>query len=79
MSKVGCGDNSEEGVRLALQESDAEVARITEDLVHLLVKKNVILFTELPEVVQEKLISREKLRSKLQTSISPIISEDETI
>jgi len=77
MRKVECGDD--ERVRLALQESDAEVARITEDLVYLLVKKNVILFTELPEVVQEKLISREKLRSKLQASISPIISEDETI
>ena len=77
MRKVECGDD--ERVRLALQESDAEVARITEDLVYLLVKKNVILFTELPEVVQEKLISREKLRSKLQASIPPIISEDETI
>ena len=38
-------DGSEGDVRLALQDSDAEIARVTEDLVHLLVKKNIILFT----------------------------------
>ena len=72
-------DGSENDVRLALQDSDAEIARVTEDLVHLLVKKNVILFTELPEMVQEKLISREKLRSKLNAPLPSIISDDETI
>jgi hypothetical protein len=70
---------SEENVRVALQDSDAEIARVTEDLVHLLVKKNVILFTELPEIVQEKLISREKLRSELNLSGHTIISDDETL
>jgi len=70
---------SENDVRLALQDSDAEIARVTEDLVHLLVKKNVILFTELPEMVQDKLISREKLRSKLNTPLPSIISDDDTI
>lgn len=69
------GDN----LRLALQDSDAEIARVTEDLIHLLVKKNVILFTELPEMVQEKLISREKLRTKLNAPSYMIISEDETL
>lgn len=82
---LGAGDvrsgefDTEEGVRVALQDSDAEIARVTEDLVRLLVSKNVILFTELPEVVQEKLISREKLRSQLNAHGPTIISEDETL
>jgi len=70
---------AEASVRLALQDSDAEIARVTEDLVHLLVKKNVILFTELPDIVQEKLISREKLRTKLNSPRHTIISDDETL
>jgi len=73
------GYNSEADVRLALQKSDAEIARVTEDLVSLLVKKNVILFTELPEMVQEKLISRENLRTKLKLPHQTIISDDETL
>ena len=63
----------------ALKDSDSEIARVTEDLIHLLVQKNVILFTELPEEVQAKLLSRKQLRHRLdQDSISPI-SEDETL
>jgi hypothetical protein len=69
----------EGNVRVALQDSDAEIARVTEDLVGLLVKKNIILFTELPDIVQEKLISREKLRSKLNLPGPTIISDDETL
>ena len=68
----------EDDVHTALKSSDADIARVTEDLVYLLVKKNVILFTELPEMVQEKLISREKLRSKLKPIQQSIISDDET-
>lgn len=72
-------EGDENDVRLALEDSDADIARVTEDLVHLLVKKNVILFTDLPEMVQEKLISREKLRTKLNSRVKSIISDDETL
>ena len=50
----------------ALEESDMEFVRITEDLVNTLVAKNVILFTDLPEAVQQKLLAREKLREQIQ-------------
>jgi len=73
------GYKAEGNARVALQNSDTEIARVTEDLVHLLVKKNIILFTELPEIVQEKLITRERLRTKLNTPEHTIISDDETI
>lgn len=50
----------------ALEESDMEFVRITEDLVNTLVAKSVILFTDLPEAVQQKLLAREKLREQIQ-------------
>jgi predicted transcriptional regulator len=73
-------ENNHKDVLLnALQESDNELARVTEDLISVLVKKNVILFTDLPEAVQAKLLGREKLRERLgQVNVS-ILSDDETI
>lgn len=62
-----------------LKSSDLDIARITEDLIYLLVQKNVILFTELPEIVQEKLLSRETLRDKLSGVMLSPLSDDEGI
>ena len=63
----------------ALEGSDASLARVTEDLISLLVKKGTILFTELPEAVQEKLLEREKLRHKLGSTRVSLLSDDETL
>lgn len=62
------GDESSMDVKAALSESDQGFTRATEDLIHLLIRKNVILFTELPEAVQVKMAGREKLRSTLEDS-----------
>jgi hypothetical protein len=45
-----------------LQETDLDVVRVLDDLVNLLVDKNVIRFTDLPEAAQSKLIARRGLR-----------------
>tara|TARA_R110001592_G_scaffold9288_1_gene49516 strand:- start:7947 stop:8174 length:228 start_codon:yes stop_codon:yes gene_type:complete len=63
----------------ALAQSDAELARVTEDLITVLVKKGVILFTDLPEPVQAKLLDREALRDKLEGGNVSFLSEDETL
>jgi hypothetical protein len=63
----------------SLKSTDLELARVTEDLISLLVKKNTILFTELPEVVQEKLLAREQLRDRLNGELVSLISEGETL
>jgi len=46
-----------------LQQSDMAVARIFEDLVDVLIKKNVIMFTDLPPMAQQKLLSRKLARN----------------
>lgn len=63
----------------ALERSDAELARVTEDLIYLLVNKGLILFTELPPVVQTKLLEREKMRERLGRSNVSILSDDDTL
>ncbi len=60
----------------ALRQSDSDIARVTEDLIHMLIEKKLIIFTELPEAVQTKLLQREKLRASL-SSDSPGLLDDE--
>lgn len=57
-----------------LAHSDAGLIRLLEDLINLLTKKNIILFTELPEKAQEKIIEREQIREKM-TSQNIIVEE----
>ncbi|MDX9746105.1 MAG: hypothetical protein WCX84_02720 [Syntrophales bacterium] len=44
--------------------SDMGFIRLLEDMVDLLIRKNVIIFTELPEKAQEKIMERKKIREK---------------
>jgi hypothetical protein len=45
-----------------LASSDTEMVRILEDVIDLLVSKNLIMFTELPEAVQQKIRVRKRIR-----------------
>ncbi|WNO10363.1 hypothetical protein [Teredinibacter sp. KSP-S5-2] len=65
-------------IKQALSESDREVARVAEDLIHLLIQKNVIIFTELPSAVQKKILMREKLRTELNQEPS-FLDDNESI
>ncbi|HPJ96062.1 MAG TPA: hypothetical protein PK022_02055 [Syntrophales bacterium] len=47
--------------------SDMGFIRLLEDMVDLLIRKNVIIFTELPEKAQEKIMERKKIREKYAT------------
>ena len=51
--------------KLLLSLSDTNVIRIIEDLVDLLIKKNIILFTELPEQAQAKIRERKQVREEM--------------
>ncbi len=45
--------------------SDISIIRVLEDLIDLLIRKNIILFTELPEGAQMKIRERKKIRDKI--------------
>lgn len=67
-----------EQVKRTLSSTDYEMARVIEDLVDLLIEKQVFIFTELPPAVQEKLGTRKRLRKDMQ-SLNNLISEDDDI
>lgn len=51
-----------------LRESDLHMARVVEDLIGLLIERNMIRFTDLPVAAQKRLNDRETLRRKTQLS-----------
>jgi hypothetical protein len=57
--------------------SDLEFIRVLDDVIDLLVSKNIILFTELPEPVQAKYTQRNQLRQRQRDSLN--LLEDEEI
>ena len=48
-----------------LLKTDLEFVRVLEDVIELLMAKNVIQFTELPDASQAKMLKRKKLRGGL--------------
>lgn len=61
-----------------LAASDMELIRVLEDVVELLIKKQIFIFTELPEFAQTKLSKRQKMRSDM-VSLTSLIGNDEGI
>lgn len=50
------------------RESDIHMARVLEDLITLMIERNMIRFTDLPTAAQKRLNDRESLRKKTQLS-----------
>ena len=59
--------NTDPWVQL-LSLSDIGIIRVLEDLIDLLIRKNIILFTELPEEAQTKIRERKRVRGKITPS-----------
>lgn len=53
--------------KMILSDSDSALIRLIEDLIDLLMKKNIIIFTELPEKAQEKMMERKRIREKISS------------
>jgi len=62
----------------ALAATDVELARVVEDLIGLLAETGVIMFTDLPEGAQRKLLLRERLRARLG-EINPIVDDEGSV
>lgn len=61
------GGQPESAMRAYLANSDADLLRIVEDLVNVLIDQNLVLLTDFPEGAQRKLMRRQAIRSKLQS------------
>jgi len=62
-----------------LTESDIKLARVVEDLIDLLVDKNIIMLTELPEAAQLKLVSRRRVRNAIHGDDQLMVGEDDIL
>ncbi len=63
----------------SLDASDVEMARVLEDVIDILMEKQVFVFTELPEPVQDKLNKRKQLREDVNALTNLIAEEDDIL
>lgn len=75
---LGNRENTDQ-LRRFLDLSDTNLARVVEDLIELLVDKNLILFTELPRAAQDKLVTRRQARSNLQGDDALMVAQDDIL
>ncbi len=61
----------------AFRESDIQLARVLEDLINLLIERNLIRFTDFPEAAQRRLNQRQSMRKN--TQLSHLMDDDETV
>ena len=59
------------------RESDIQLARVLEDLISLLIERDLLRFTDFPDAAQKRLIARQNLRKK--NRMSDIIDENENL
>ena len=60
-----------------LAQTDHSMARIAEDLISVLVEKNLIFFTDLPDAAQQKLLTRRAMRG--QHKLSNLIDDNDDL
>ena len=65
--------------RRDLIESDLGLARVLEDLIDLLIEKGAFRFIDLPDMVQNKLLSRRRLRKEFSYVESLFGTDDEEL
>ncbi len=56
--------------------TDAELARVTEDLIDVLIDRSVIQFTDLPVAAQNKLLQRRQTRATLANRLNLLGGDD---
>ena len=63
----------------AMDTTDLSLVRVIEDVVELLVERNLITFTDLPLAAQRKLDQRLQLRDQITQLQSPIVEQDDIL
>jgi len=69
------GLSSPDSVRQVLAESDLKMIRLVDDLIDLMIDKDLIKFTDLPPAAGEKYLQRQVARKRLQI----IVGEDDIL
>ena len=69
----------QEAHRQALHGSDASLARITEDLIDILIHRGVIQFTDFPPAAQAKLLQRRQTRAALSQRLQLLDDAADTL
>lgn len=59
------------------RESDLQMARVVEDLITMLIDKNIIRFTDFPEAAQKRLNDRQSMRKR--TQLSKLVDDSDDI
>jgi hypothetical protein len=67
------------GTDLALALEDLKLIRVIEDIIDLLIAKNVIIFSDLPLVVQQKILKKRGCRERLFGNGGDLIGPEESI
>lgn len=62
-----------------LTSSDLDFVRVVEDVIELLIDKNLVRFTDLPAPAQSKMMKRRKLRKNLKGTEFDLFDDDEDI
>lgn len=59
-----------------LSESDVSLIRVIEDIIDVLIDKNLLMFTDLPPAAREKIMQRKSTREQLSGAASLLDQED---
>lgn len=70
------GQFDEDETKAYLSQTDYDMIRVVEDVIDLMIKKNLILLTDLPSAAQHKLITRKRLRAKFLLEDTLLIEDD---
>ena len=61
------GQDAEMALRAYMASTDADLLRIIEDLINVLIDRNVVMLSDFPIGAQKKLLRRATIRNKLQS------------
>lgn len=65
--------------QLGFDAADTDFVRVIEDVIEILIEKNIIRHTDLPDAAQKKLMIRKGLRKRLNDSLNLLDGDEEVL
>ena len=76
LSFLAAGQFDDKETKAYLSQTDYDMIRVVEDVIDLMINKNLIVLTDLPLAAQQKLITRKRLRAKFLLEDTLLIEDD---